>query len=177
MVSTGENQTYFCLLFQYPTCFKKRKKNKKKKKNPRKRWGRNREGWEERIQREGEKEDAGELEDGTFSVQFSSVPWLIELSGGHEGRMSSDPLPVFSGGGPYKQFWHGQGCPHLDDVHPAFPLLTTVSPTLQVPWRMVLERLSWHVTCPNHARFRFLIVARRSFCGPTRKLILLRTQL
>ena len=26
---------------------------------------------------------------------------------------------------------HGQGCPLFDVVHPAFPLLTTASPTLQ----------------------------------------------
>ena len=31
----------------------------------------------------------------------------------------------------YKQFWHLQGCPLYDIVHPAFPLPTTASPTLQ----------------------------------------------
>ena len=41
---------------------------------------------------------------------------------------------------------------------------------------MVLDRLSWRVTWPNHARFRLLTVARRSSCGPARKSILLRTQ-
>ena len=41
---------------------------------------------------------------------------------------------------------------------------------------MVLERLSWRVTCPNHASFRLLTVARRGFYGPTRTLISLRTQ-
>ena len=34
-------------------------------------------------------------------------------------------------GGPCEQFWHGQGCPHFDVVHPSFPLPTTASPTLQ----------------------------------------------
>ena len=29
-----------------------------------------------------------------------------------------------------EQFWHGQGCPFFDVVRPAFPLLTTASPTL-----------------------------------------------
>ena len=33
--------------------------------------------------------------------------------------------------GPCEQFWHGQGCPLIDVVHPAFPLPTTASPTLQ----------------------------------------------
>ena len=41
------------------------------------------------------------------SVQFSSVPWPIGSSGGHEGRFSRDPRPVFSAGGHCKQFWHG----------------------------------------------------------------------
>ena len=38
------------------------------------------------------------------------------------------------------------------------------------------ERLSWRVTCPNHASFRLLTVARKDSGGLTRKLILLRTQ-
>ena len=41
---------------------------------------------------------------------------------------------------------------------------------------MVLEKLLWRVTCPNHARFHSLTVARKGSCGPTKKLILLRTQ-
>ena len=32
---------------------------------------------------------------GGVSVQFSSVLWPIWSSGGHEGRFSRDPLPVF----------------------------------------------------------------------------------
>ena len=27
-------------------------------------------------------------------------------------------------------------------------------PPSKLPWRLVLERLSWYVTCPNHANFR-----------------------
>ena len=30
-----------------------------------------------------------------------------------------------------EQLWHGQGCPLFDVGHPAFPLPTTASPTLQ----------------------------------------------
>ena len=52
-------------------------------------------------------------------------------SGEHEGRFSRDPLPVFSAGGSCGQFWHGQGCPHFDVVHPAFPLPTAASLTFQ----------------------------------------------
>ena len=43
-------------------------------------------------------------------------------------------------------------------------------PPSKVPWRMVLERLSWSVTCPNHASFCFVTVARSDSYGPTRKL-------
>ena len=54
--------------------------------------------------------------------------WVV---GGHEGRFSRDPLPVFSAGGHFEQFRHGQGCPLFDVVHPPFPLPITASPTLQ----------------------------------------------
>ena len=66
-------------------------------------------------------------------VQFSSVHSLDRLvrRGGNEGRISRDPLPVFSAGGPCRQYRHGQGCPLFDVVHPTFPLTTTASPTLQ----------------------------------------------
>ena len=73
-----------------------------------------------------------------FQVQFSSVQSLDRLGhpeggveGGHEGRFSRDPFPVFSSGGHCERFWHGQGCPLFDVVHPAFSLPTTASPTFQ----------------------------------------------
>ena len=97
---------------------------------------------------------------------FNSVQSLNRLGGwgggGHEGRCNRDPLPVFSAEGPCEQFLHGQKSLVFDVVHPA--------------WRMVLERLSWRVTCPNYASFRLLKVAGRGSCGPIRKLILFRTQ-
>ena len=37
-------------------------------------------------------------------------------------------------------------------------------PFSEVPWRMVLERLSWRVIYPNHAIVRLLTVARRGSC-------------
>ena len=49
-------------------------------------------------------------------------------------------------------------------------------PLSNMPWRMVLERLSWLETCPNDASFCFTTVARRDSCGPKRKLILLCTK-
>ena len=36
---------------------------------------------------------------------------------------------------------------------------------------MLLERLSWRVTCPRHASFCLLTVASRGSYGPTRKFI------
>ena len=35
----------------------------------------------------------------------------------------------------------------------------------KVPRRMVVEGLYWRVTCPSHASFRLLTVARRGSCG------------
>ena len=95
----------------------------------------------------------------TVSVQFSSVQSTrpIGSSGGHEGRFSRDPLSIFSAGGHRGQFWHRQGRPLFDVVHPAFPLLTMASPTLPGalkdvfwrdrlgPWRARTMRVS--VSC------------------------------
>ena len=65
---------------------------------------------------------------------FSSVQSLDGL--GRLGDMRNDSAEIifqsFLQGGPCKQFLHGQGYLCFDVVHPAFPLLTTVSPTLQV---------------------------------------------
>ena len=63
----------------------------------------------------------------------------------------------------------------LCNVHPDF-LSQPWSPPSNVPCKMVVERLSWLVTCLKHASFRLFIVARRGSCGPTRKLILLYIQ-
>ena len=65
------------------------------------------------------------------SKQFSSVQSLYRLVvGGHEGRFSRNPIPVFPARGPCEHSWHGQTCPPCDVVHPEFPLPTTASPTL-----------------------------------------------
>ena len=68
--------------------------------------------------------------------QFSSIPrlpWVVGgRGGGHGGQFSRDPLPFFfSTGGPREQFWYGQGCSLFDVFHPAFPLPTKASPTVQ----------------------------------------------
>ena len=64
-------------------------------------------------------------------VQFSSVPRPIGSAGEHGGRFSTGLLPVFSAGDHCEQFWHGQGRPFFDAVHPAFPRPTMAWPTLQ----------------------------------------------
>ena len=68
-----------------------------------------------------------------LTVQFTSVQSLGRLGRRreHEERFSRDSLPAISAGGPREQFWHGQGRPLCGVVHPAFPLPTTASPTLQ----------------------------------------------
>ena len=63
------------------------------------------------------------------SVHFS--PFYLLGRREHEGWFSRDPLPVFSAGDSCEQFCHGRGCPLFDVIHPAFPLPTTASPTLQ----------------------------------------------
>ena len=62
----------------------------------------------------------------------------------------------------------GQGCPLFDVVHPA--LSPTLEGTLKDGFR------DSPAACDMHAIFRLLRVARRGSFGPTRKLILLRTQ-
>ena len=103
---------------------------------------------------------------------ISLVSWLIGSSG---GQFSRDLFLVFCARGPCEQIWHGQGCPLFDVVHSALPLPAMMSPTSKVPWRRVWERM-WRVTCLNNASFHLLTIARWGFCGPTRKLILFRTQ-
>ena len=84
-------------------------------------------------------------------------------------------IQSFLQGGPCQQFRHGQGCPLFDVVHPAFPLPTTASPTLQGALK---DGFGKGVTaCDMPEPCKFLSVARRGSCGPTRKLILLRIPL
>ena len=64
-----------------------------------------------------------------MKVRFSPVTdWVV--GGCCKGQFSRDPLPVFSVEGHRRQFWHWQGYPCFD-VHPALPLPTMASLTLQ----------------------------------------------
>ena len=90
-------------------------------------------------------------------MQFSShTKWPNRWSGGHEGRFSRNSIAVLSAEDPCEQFCHGQGCPLFGVVHLAFPLRSRRCPPSNVAWRIVLERQSWSVPCPNQARFPLL---------------------
>ena len=78
---------------------------------------------------------------------------------------------------PCEKFWHGQYvCSWILSIQ-HFLCWPWCCPPFKIPWRMILERLSWCVTCLSHASFGLWTVARRCSCGPTMKLILLCTQL
>ena len=49
-------------------------------------------------------------------------------------------------------------------------------PPSNVPCRMVLGRLLWRVTWPNHVSFLLLMVARRGSCGPALDVTWVRTK-
>ena len=61
------------------------------------------------------------------SVQSSPLTYWVMGGGGARGTIQQRS----SSEGPCEQYWHGQGCPVFDVVHPAFPLLTTALPTFQ----------------------------------------------
>ena len=113
------------------------------------------------------------------SVQFSSVPWPIgEGKGG--GGTSDDSAEIF-----FQSFLQEAFVSSLGMGRDVLSLILSIQhflcwpqhcPPSKVSWRMVLERLSWCVTCLNHASFHLLTVARRGSCGPIKKLILLCTQ-
>ena len=103
--------------------------------------------------------------------QFSSVPWLTGSSRGHEGKLSRDPLPVFSVAGYSEQFWYGQE--HWTSILTLsihyFLCQPQHHPPSSIISRMVLERLSWCVIWSHYMSFHLLAVARRGSYGPTRK--------
>ena len=91
------------------------------------------------------------------SIQFRSVLGPVGRLGRGNKDVSAEILfqPFFSAGSHCGQFWHGEGR-LFDAVRPAFPLPTAASPTFQKAqiW-IILEIMSWRVTCPNHASLVF----------------------
>ena len=115
------------------------------------------------------KEDFGKVQ------QFSSLAdWVIG------GNMRDDPAEILS-----QSFLQeaivsssgmGRGVHSLTFSIQHFFSWPQRHPSSKVRWRMVLERVSWCVTCPYDESFHLLTVARRGSCGPARKLILPCTQ-
>ena len=94
-------------------------------------------------------------------IKFISVPKPIGSLGGHKGRFSRDPLPVFSAGGPCEQFQHG--CPLFDVIHQASPLPTTVSLNLQGALKDGLGVAAMVCDMPKSCKFLSLDSSRKRF--------------
>ena len=112
------------------------------------------------------------------SVQFSSVRSLGRL--GRRGDLRDDSVEILFQSCLQEALENGSGMGR--DAHSLilstqhFLRLPRRRSPSKVPRRLVLKRMSWCVTCPNHASFHVLAIVRRGSCGPTRKLILLRSQ-
>ena len=77
-----------------------------------------------------------------FGSPFSSVQ--SRDRSGHCRDMRDDSAEIFFQSFLQEALVSRQRCPFFDVVHPAFPLLTMVLLTLQVPIRMALESGVWH---------------------------------
>ena len=101
------------------------------------------------------------------SIQFSPLTdWVIGggKGEGHEGRVSRHLLPVFSVGGHYEQFSHGQGCPLFDVVCPAAASLpATVSSTPQGALRNGFEEAVLARDKPKPSEFPSLDSCQKKF--------------
>ena len=103
------------------------------------------------------------MSDGS-SVQFSPLTyWVVGGVRGHDGRFSRYPLPVFSAGGPFEQFWHGQGCPLFDVVHLRFLLPTTALPALQTAPRDGFGEAVVACDIPEPWKFQSLDSCQKTF--------------
>ena len=60
-------------------------------------------------------------------------------------------------------FWHGQGCPLFDVVHPAFPLPTTALPTLQGALKDGFGEAVMACGMPEPCQFPFLDSCQKRF--------------
>ena len=94
------------------------------------------------------------------TVQFSSAQFLDRL--GRRGDMRDDLAEILFQSSLQEALVSCSGMGG-DDHSLMLPIQHFLwrprrGPASKVPWRMVLERLQWHVTCPNHASFRLLTV-------------------
>ena len=69
----------------------------------------------------------------------------------------------FFAGGYCEQLWHGQGCPLFNVVHPAFPLPTTASPTLQGALNDGFGEAVLACDVPQPCKFSFLDSGQKRF--------------
>ena len=89
----------------------------------------------------------------------NSVPWPIRsLVGGVVG-MKDDSAEIFFQyflqKAPVSSSGMGRDVHSLMLFIQVFPCRPRRRPPSKVPWRMVLERLSWHVTCTSHTSSNF----------------------
>ena len=130
------------------------------------------------------KEQRNKTEHWPESVQFTSVQSLDQLGrrgwrgwggGRHKGRFSRDPLPVYLQEALVSRSDMSREVHSLMSIQ-HFLCQTRRRPSSKMPRRVVLQSLSWRVTCPNLQSFRLLRAARWGSGGSARKLILLHTQ-
>ena len=112
-------------------------------------------------------------------VQFQSVQFLDQM--GRPGDTTGDSADILSQSFLLKAVV--SICGMDKNVHSLTLSIRHVlcrsrrRPFSTVTWRMVLERTSWRMICLNRVNFCLLTVATYGSCRPTRKLILLHTQL
>ena len=80
---------------------------------------------------------------------FSSVLWPIGSLRWHVGRFSRDLHPPFLQDALVSSSGMGRNVHSLMLSIHHFLCRPWRRPPFEAPWRAVLERLSWHVTCPN----------------------------
>ena len=111
------------------------------------------------------------------SVQFSSVKSLDWFGGREDPRV--DSVEVLFQSFLQELLWvvlAWAGMPTLDVVYPAFPLPTTSSPSLQGALKDGFGEAVVACDMPEPCEFLSLDRCQKNSCGPTRKVVLLRTQ-
>ena len=95
------------------------------------------------------------------SVQLSLlIDWVI---GGTRGTIQQRPSSSLFCRKSLWAFWHGQICPLFRDVHPAFPLPTMVSPTLQTALEDGFRETVVTCNMPGPCKFPSLDICQKKF--------------
>ena len=77
---------------------------------------------------------------------------------------AENSIPLFPAGGHCEQFWHGQGCPLFDVVHPACSLPTITSPTLRGALKDCFGEAVVARDMPEPCKFPSLESCQKKFC-------------